>query len=468
MEKSLKIAQSYLDDGDLDNAYRIANKALSTDPNDVEWLQMMSYIMLQSEKFPIAYSLAKRVTELRPDRSQGWLNYGMAARELWRFKEARRAYKRGVNMAKTPDEKAMMYVNTGSLCVDMGDYKAGEDYSRLALAHNPDSIKAKANLGFAELGQGKDGWSNYRACIGTDWRPHLRYNKEPFWDGESQGTICIYGEQGLGDMLCFGGLLRPMIEWCAENDSHLIVDIDPRLLNTFKRSYPGVEIHPTLGESRVRWDTKRIDYSLPMGQLAEYFPIDKTPWIVPDSERVLQWRALFESKGKPAIGVAWTGGIPKTGDHYRKVTIEQLQPLFEAVDAHWVSLQYKPAGECYPVTEYARATLVRNYDDTIGMVAALDAVVGVPTTVIHAAGCLGVRTIAMDAPIRCWKFASGVPFHPVTQIPYNTDWDQTIRDTASHLEDLCLEYLSDSTQDSPLPITSVNSRSSKTPQSLSA
>ena len=451
-----KRVQEFLDAGDLDRAYRLVDHQLKTDPNDPNWLIPMSHILLKSEKFTLAYECSKRATELAPDKFSTWLNLGMSARELWRFKEARRAYNKGLKLCDSPEASSMFHVNLGSLCIDMGDYEGGQEHSEKALELTPDSPKAKANLGFSKLGQGEDGWADYRHCVGTEWRPIMQYNHEPMWDGKAKGTICIYGEQGLGDMVCFGVFIKPMMEWCKANDSKLIVESDPRLANAYRRSFPGLEVYGTLARPKS-WNTKQVDYSLPIGQLGEYFPIDKTPWLVPDEDRVLQWRTLFKSKGKPAIGIAWTGGIPKTGSHFRRIGIPQLEPLFDSIDAHWVSLQYKPAGDCKPVVEYDYATLSDDYDNTIAMIAALDAVVGVPTTALHVAGCLGVRTIAMDAPVRCWKFASGVPFHPITQIPFNENWDQTIKDTASHLEDLCLGSSSDSITDSPSRSTSASS-----------
>lgn len=460
--------------GDIDNAYRIADAHLKRNPESPAWMMAMTHILLQAEKPVVAYTMARRTTQIEPENAGVWLNLGMAARDLWRFREARRAYRKGLRAAKTDDQRSMLYVNLSSLSVDSGYFKEGESYCKQALEYS-DSQKATANLGFCQLAQSnfEEGWTNYRACIGTEWRPKFQYNHEPLWDGKSKGTIVVYGEQGLGDMICFAAMLGDMKTWCDANGSRLIVVIDTRLKPLLSRTYPDIEFHGGLGQP-AKWDTSCVNYSLPIGQLAEYFrnkPFKETPYLVPDPDRVLQWEALFETKQKPVIGLAWTGGIPKTGSHFRRTQLEQMLPLFESIDAHWVSLQYKPSGAeierfrteyDVDIAEYPHATLMQDYDNTAALVAALDAVVGVPTTVIHAAGCLGVRTIAMHAPVKCWKFAAGVPFHPVTLIGHHDDWNQTIKDTASHLEDLCIEYSSGSIDDSPLPITSLNSQSSET------
>ena len=75
-------------------------------------------------------------------------------------------------------------------------------------------------------------------------------------------------------------------------------------------------------------------------------------------------------------------------------------------------MQYKPAEreikafkEKYPhidIVEYPHATLTNDYDDTVAMVAALDHVVAMHTTVVHVAGGLGIP---------CWVF-----------VPKNSQW----------------------------------------------
>jgi ADP-heptose:LPS heptosyltransferase len=152
-------------------------------------------------------------------------------------------------------------------------------------------------------------------------------------------------------------------------------------------------------------------------------------------DRTAMWRAHFARHGKPAIGIAWTGGTWKNAGSYRKLPLKDWQPIFDSIDAHWVSLQYKDASEDIkdtPVVQYPWATLSKDYDDTAAMVAALDCVISVPTTVVHLAAALGVPTIAMKAPTPCWKFAGeSLAFHPSVRLVQNDgDWLKTAAETA--------------------------------------
>jgi ADP-heptose:LPS heptosyltransferase len=119
------------------------------------------------------------------------------------------------------------------------------------------------------------------------------------------------------------------------------------------------------------------------------------------------WKSLFASKGKPVIGVAWSGGTWANAGRHRQMPLAEWAPLFEAVDAHWVSLQYKSAAAEIvgtPVVEYPYATLTKDYDDTAALVAACDLVICVQTSVGHLAGALGVPAWVLVPKQTQWRY----------------------------------------------------------------
>ncbi|MEM8715461.1 MAG: hypothetical protein AAGE92_06720, partial [Cyanobacteria bacterium P01_G01_bin.4] len=394
MNSLLKHAQDLAEAGQFDEAYRITDKSLKQDPDNPHWLNVMTHLMLETEKPSLGYQLARRVCDLSPKDSIGWLNLGVACRDMRLDKEAIRYFRRSLKHAQTPDKQSMANVNLSSSLIDIGEFSEAEGYCLQALEQNPESKKAVMNLAFCQLGQRnwKEGWRNYRSIIGHDWRPRFQYNDEPLWDGVSRGTIVLYGEQGLGDQISFASMLPDVMKWADENDSRIVVETVPRLVHLFRRSFPGLRVYGTLGQSNVDWspEDREVNYSFPIGQVAEFFRTSDedfpgTQYLEPDKERVLQWKALFESKEKPVIGLAWSSGVPKTGSRFRRVDLETLLPILKSVDAHWVSLQYKPAGkeistfrEDHPeidLVEYPFSTLSGDYDDTVAMVAAMDQVV---------------------------------------------------------------------------------------------
>jgi hypothetical protein len=449
-------AQDLCDRQDWEGAYDIAYKWYKLDHDDAFALNVLAYIMLNTDKCAIAYPMLKHVTRVAPTMWVGWLNLGLCCNDLWLYNEAIRAYKKALKYAPDDASRSSVCVNIASLMVDHGKFAEATPYCHKAIALRPETTKGKANLGFCQLAQKdwEEGWKNYRYCVGQNGRYMTQYNDEPLWDGESKGVICVYGEQGLGDEVSFGQMLPDMQKWCDENDSRLVVDIQPRLEGLFKRSFPDMDIHGTRSQTQITWDPRDITHSLPIAQLGEYFrtkdeDFTGEPYLKADPDRVKMWKALFASKKKPVIGIGWQGGIWKTAAKYRQLSLEQLTPVLSSVDAHFVSLQYKPAGRqieefrrAHPeidIVEYAHGTLSNDYDDTVAMIAAMDMIITMQTTTVHVAGGLGIPAWVFVPRTSQWRYGQEGEDFPwaksVRIIRQNTDgvWDDVMEKTGEEL-----------------------------------
>jgi hypothetical protein len=345
------------------------------------------------------------------------------------------------------------------------------------LEYHPDHHNAQANLGFCQLAQRNwEGWKGYRLTIGSDWRPKVQYNQEPEWDGSPGKTVVLYADQGLGDEISFASMIPDAIDICKK----VIIDCDDRLAGLFRRSFPKARIYGTKRAKEGQWAKEdwSIDASLPLGQIGEYFratdeSFPGTPYLVPCPDRVKMWKGLF-NKDKPVIGIAWSGGTPKTGSRDRTCSLHDWLPLFGSIDAHFVSLQYKSAAaeieafkKQYPtvdLVEYPFGTLTTEYDDTAAMVSAMDCIVGVPTAVIHLGGSLGAKTFAMKARSNCWNYAAGLPFQPTTFIEFKESWKKTIETSVPLIASHCGCSL-DTTNGNLLPLASSQPRSLNTHRS---
>lgn len=451
--EELTLARKHAERGDPDVAYNIASRWLIEDPNDILAMVIMTYVLRKARKLPEAYHLAKKVTELSPEDASGWINYGQICNELFRADDAERAYKRGLSVAKDDASRAMLYTNLAALHIDLGRFDDAQGEAEKAIVMKPESGAARSNLGFCQLAkrQWADGWKNYRKCLGTDARrkAHYRDPEEPEWDGTEGKRVILYGEQGIGDEICFASMLPDAIRRAA----HITLDIDERLETLFKRSFPQASVYGTRtakpGDRVWSREDAIFDCSLAIAQIGEFFrqkdeDFPKEPYLVADPDRVAMWRSLWKEKSKPVIGLAWTGGIWQTGSKYRKLQLEQMLPVMRSIDAHWVSLQYRDHGpeiaefkKRHPeidIQQYAYATLTRDYDDTAALVGSLDHIVSVPTACVHLAAALGTPVIAMNSPHRCWKFYGGLAFHPtVDLVPHLGNWDKTIAEAANRV-----------------------------------
>jgi tetratricopeptide (TPR) repeat protein len=409
-------AAALIDAGELDKAWEILEQILMQNPNDAQALCVAADIMKKAKRLPIAYSLAKRASELRPERCEPWNALGHAAQLLWRLDEAEGSYKKALQRAARDDQKALYNNNLGSTLLDAGRFTDAEEPLRRSLAIKEDT-NARHNLGLSLLAQRKwtDGWKSYSASIGTHRRLNTKYRNppEPTWNGENGKRVVVYGEQGLGDEICAASLLPDVIRDSAK----VIIDCDHRVASLFKRSFPTASVYGTRwakAESGVKWDEadREFDASISAFEVAKFYrnsdeDFPGTKYLTPCPIRTGMWFNAFNKGRRPVIGLCWTGGTWTNGSFHRQIALSDLKPLFDAVDAHWVSLQYKDASkeiEGTPVTQYPFATLTKDYDDTAALVASCDLVLGVQTSVHHLAGALGIPSWNMIPKISQWRY----------------------------------------------------------------
>jgi hypothetical protein len=432
-------ARDFADEKQYDKAWPILTELLYEEPDDPKILTVVCAVLDKQGNAPLAYQIAKRVTELAPKAVAPWVNLGKTADALWRYAESANAYQRAMTLVDTRDTetKASIFNNLAALQVQHGEFKRAKGNSEQALKFDPGFLRATHNLGISQLAlRDWNGWDNFAASLGSDHRALWKYGDEPTWKGEPGKTVVIYGEQGLGDEICAAS----MVEDAIDRAGKVILDCDERLATLFARSFPQAKVYGTRTAKVLNWDEEdhQVDYSIAAMQLGAIFRTTDDSWkpkpyLKADPEAVLMWRALWAAKKKPAVGIAWTGGIQSTARHVRSIDPGMLAPLL-GIDAHFVNLQYQNGPSPAGMNTYANVTLNKqDYDHTAALVASLDAVVSVPTTVCHLAGALGVPTVAMKAKISCWKYHSGLQFHPCTLVENSGDWGKTIDAAAIEL-----------------------------------
>lgn len=436
--------------GDYAKAGVIAEMYLREHPDDAQALSILAACLKQGDRTAVAYTLARRAAELRPDRSETWVCQGHMAQNLWRMDEAMDCYRKALARARNDNQKGLYNNNMGSVHLDLGEFTKAEEYVRRSLAFDPNEPNTRHNMGLCLLAkrEWEEGWKYYSASIGSSYRSEFKYNgkanPEPRWDGKPVKTLAVFGEQGLGDEVCAASVLPDAIKLQAEHGGRVIVDCDRRLEALFKRSFPGVTVHGTRWDKELTWpeQDRAIDASISAFEIIKYFrnkaeDFPGTPYLTPCPDRTRMWKAFHA--GKPTIGIAWTGGTWKNAGSFRKLPLDEWKPLFDAVDANWVSLQYKDASadiKGTPVVQYPWATLTKDYDDTAALVASCDLVIGMQTSVNHLAGALGVPNWIILPKTSQWRYGeqyTDLPWYRGTKL-YRQGSSWPIQTMASDLK----------------------------------
>lgn len=446
---ALEKAAQLRDAGELDNALVIAEEFLLQDANDAQALVLLAAILKDAKKLTIAYQLAKRGVDLRPDRAEPQAMFGLCAQALWRMDEAASAYRKAIDRSSTKEQKARYESNLASVHLDMGRFSQAEEHLKRSLALIPDDVSARHNYGLSLLARRnwKEGWSYYSSSVGKIGRVVFKYRNppEPTWDGTPDQRIVIFGEQGLGDEICAASMFGDAIA----HSKKVIIDCDKRLEGLFKRSFPQSSVYGTryakAGEGRWKEGKDDFDASIAGFELGQFFrnsaeSFSGMPYLSTCPVRTHQWKDFCRRQKKPTIGIAWSGGTPANAGLYRRLPLDQWKPIFEAVDAHWVSLQYKDAAseiEGTPVIQYPWATLTKDYDDTAALVNACDLVIAMQTSVAHLAGAIGTPCWTLIPKTSQWRYGedyTDVPWYrSMTLYREKQGWGAVVKQIAEDL-----------------------------------
>ena len=217
------------------------------------------------------------------------------------------------------------------------------------------------------------GWE-YR----SDWSAGLWHNPEGSWQGERVKRLHVFGEQGVGDEVCFAQVLPDIRGLCDE----VLFETDPRLVGVFNRL--GVNAVPAYFEDGVRKFRAPEDPWMPLGDLLRNFrrslgAFKREPYLV--AENPGAWAAY---KGR--VGISWRGAQGS----YR---LEEFQKLYPEA----IGLQYDLAWD--EEVETPELDLRNDIEGLFGLLMNLERVVTVSTSVAHFAAALGVKTDVILAPL---------------------------------------------------------------------
>ena len=357
-----------------DEALAICNTILNEHFEDdlaQKALFMSGFIMMEAERYGLAFNLYQRCAQLNPKISEIYSNMGICMEEH----SPARASKLFRKAYKLNNKNADALANEGLMCLQMAQPERCIELSRRALEIKPELRSAKHNMGLAQLmlKQWREGWENYADTLGVKHREGRDYGV-PDWNGE-KGLVVVYGEQGVGDEIMFASCLEDLSK---TND--IVLDCDKRLVDLFSRSFD----FPAYG-TRFRDETPLLDnhkpqYQIAIGQLPHFFrntdeSFPGTPYLTPDPERSLMWRSLFDTFKGRKIGVAWRGGLKRTGEHRRSLALDDLAPIFNDTDT-FISLEYKPVAQedldRYGIKSYSETAAGGNIDDLAALVSELD------------------------------------------------------------------------------------------------
>ena len=155
------------------------------------------------------------------------------------------------------------------------------------------------------------------------------------------------------------------------------------------------------------------------------------------------WRARLAAVPGRHVGLVWAGSpwasdpVAASIDRRRSMALAQFAPLAAVPGISWVSLQTGgPASQArtpppgMAILDWTES--LADFADTAALVAALDLVISVDTSVVHLAGAQGKPVWVLNRFDACWRWLRGredSPWYPTARLfrqPGPGDWTGVI------------------------------------------
>lgn len=419
---SLQEAEKLIDDERWPEAAQLLTKYLNENYSDPKAVFLLGYCFMKTDGNGLAYQLYQRAGHMAPGEAIIWHNIGTLYHDKQDDETAEEYFRKAIKYRPNfPDAL------TGLSMTALNKGRWGEciNYANRALAEQHDLTDARVNRAMSYLvtKRWKEGWRDYNTNIGKDKnRKEIIYGDEKRWDGSKGLDVVVYGEQGLGDEISFASCLPDLIS----DSKSVTIECDARLEKLFQRSFPTTKVYGTRYKNiSPEWRSeKKFDARVAIGELPGFYrqkdeDFKGEPYLVPNPQMALQWRALLDSLGtKPKIGITWTGGLPHTGQKRRSVKLDTYGLLFNSFDADWISLQYKDqdlkGAEKYGVKihDFEWGTRVYDYDQTVALVSQLDLVISVCTAVVDVCAAVGTECWCLVPSVPYWRHLSEGEWYP--------------------------------------------------------
>lgn len=389
---TLQTALTMHQQGQLDLAEILYKEILQSAPSHFDALQLLATIAAQQGDSTLAVDLFDRALKVKPSFAAAWSNRGNALLELKRPDEALASYDRALRIQP---EYALALHGRANALRELHRYdEALESYAR-ALKAKPDYAEVHWNESLCRLllGDFDLGWQKY------EWRwkqaqsaRAFRNFAQPLWLGETPlagRTILLHAEHGFGDTLQFCRY-APLV---AAMGARVVLEVPPDL-KLVCQTLAGVDMLLDTSESLPAFDFQTPLMSLPLafGTRLDSIPA-AVPYLHPDPVKVAAWQILLGPRTKPRIGLVWSGSTQHGNDQNRSLAASLLDELVsDAAEFICLQKEFRNDDEKFVRQQFNVRTFgeqLRDFSDTAALVAALDLVITVDTSIAHLAGALG-------------------------------------------------------------------------------
>jgi tetratricopeptide (TPR) repeat protein len=432
----------------LPEALRLSEHALGLDPASAETYNTLGIVLADLNKLMAATEAFRHSLALNPDSALTAVDLGYFFVKCRDIAAAAESYRCAVRL---DPHLYVAHLRLGTALTQLGDRAGAWECYQRARALSPGSSEVITYMGLLHLAEGNwaRGWGEFEHRESA-LRARRRF-RQPQWKGEplEGARIFLHAEQGLGDALqCVRYV--PLV---AARGGHVILGVQQRL----RRLLAGTE-----GARQVASEGENppdVSWHCPLFSLPLAFSTDldsipsRVPYVKPNPAQVEAWAQRLRGNSL-RVGLSWGGNPNYPHELWRSIPLERLAPLTSLEGATFYSLQMGPAARQVKQLG-AGVRLVdlqdeqKDFADTAAIVANLDLVISIDTSVAHLAGAMGkpVWILLNNSPDWRWLLdRNDSPWYPTARLFRQTtfgNWQDVMARVEPELRELTAKTAAD-------------------------
>jgi len=420
-EASLNLGQTCVELSELERAAAAYAHLLELEPNSAQAGANSGVVYNELGSLPAAAALRRQALPPDPIMVFAHNNLGVVLAKQGKSAEALSCYRRTV--ALKPD-CVMALCNIGIRLHSCGDLSGAVNYYQRALRYYPNCATARFGLAMVHLLQAQFsiGWEEYEFRWGTRQLRRCQRNfSQPLWQGEplDGARILLHAEQGLGDTMQFVRYV-PRV---AARGGKVVLEV-PAGLRRLLDGFPGALEVITQGQTLpdFAWQCPLLSLPRAFQTGLTTIPVD-VPYLKADAAAAHAWAQRLAKK-ELRIGLAWGGSLTHPYEQHRSISLAQLAPLTQVEGTTFYSLQKGPAARQLQNMPAAMKlidldSLQADFADTAAIVANLDLVISIDTSLAHLAGAMGKPVWILLHYVPDWRWLldrEDSPWYPTARL----------------------------------------------------
>lgn len=424
--------------GQIEEAITCYRQALAVEPNYADAYSNLGSAMKQQGQLQEAIACYRQALALNPHQAEFHNNLGSALEDGAELEEAIVCYRQA--LALNP-KLAMAQNNLAHVFLCKGEIDKAIAYLQPNSQLNPSDRFSRAYL-LLLAGDLRRGFAEYESRWEGGETPPRQF-PQPLWDGSRlEGrTILLHAEQGLGDTIQF---IRyaPLV---AAYGGRLIVDCPASTIRLLE-SISCIDRLIVQDTPLPEFDVQAPLMSLPwiLGTTLENVPAQIPYLAAPESSIKLE----IPSETKLKVGIVWATYSSGKTARKRSSPLSHFLELTDIPGIAFYSLQKDPQEPDLLQLQQAAACvqnlshLLNDFADTAAVIAQLDLVITIDTSVAHLAGALGKQVwvlLPFDPDWRWMLQREDSPWYPTMRLfrqPQPGDWHSVFVRVVEALRDL--------------------------------